>query len=432
MKSHLFKFIISVFCFLFFFLENGTSSVFFKHLGKSDGLSQISVVSISQDELGRMWFGTNEGLNCYDGTSIKAYKASTVENCDFLGNEIHSLLCDNKGNVFFTSEGNLIRFDLYKECFYNVGIKVTNLYSYGEDVYAVNRNSIFRWNREKNEFELYYEMKSSDSIICIYKTVNGRLWLGTNNGLYYIDDLFASPVCVIDEINVYSMYLDTKGNMWIATSNEGMFKVDKDLKIESGFNTSSKDIRCFIEDNDGNIWVGTYLGLNKIDTLGNVTNFKRGLFPGSLTYSSVFSLYKDHQSTIWVGTYYGGVHYFNNSTGLYKHYGESFVDNKLDGVNYPYVGNMVEDKRGNIWICTEGGGLNCLNRENDTFTYYLGDENGLNNTFLNLKCIEYDPENEKLYIGTHKRGAICYDIKSKEITHYNDYKTNGSSYNEIL
>ena len=47
------------------------SSVFcntnFKHLGKAEGLSQVSVLSICQDELGRMWFGTIEGLNCYDG-----------------------------------------------------------------------------------------------------------------------------------------------------------------------------------------------------------------------------------------------------------------------------------------------------------------------------------------------------------------------------
>ena len=42
-------------------------NVYFKHLGKTDGLSQISVISICQDELGRMWFGTLEGLSFYDG-----------------------------------------------------------------------------------------------------------------------------------------------------------------------------------------------------------------------------------------------------------------------------------------------------------------------------------------------------------------------------
>ena len=49
-------------------------NVYFKHLGKADGLSQISVVSICQDELGRMWFGTLEGLSCYDGNEMVVYK----------------------------------------------------------------------------------------------------------------------------------------------------------------------------------------------------------------------------------------------------------------------------------------------------------------------------------------------------------------------
>lgn len=51
-------------------------NVYFKHLGKTDGLSQISVISICQDELGRMWFGTLEGLSCYDGNSMTVYKPS--------------------------------------------------------------------------------------------------------------------------------------------------------------------------------------------------------------------------------------------------------------------------------------------------------------------------------------------------------------------
>ena len=51
-------------------------NIYFKHLGKTDGLPQISVVSICQDELGRMWFGTLEGLSCYNGNSMAVYKPS--------------------------------------------------------------------------------------------------------------------------------------------------------------------------------------------------------------------------------------------------------------------------------------------------------------------------------------------------------------------
>ena len=48
--------------------------VYFKHLGMSDGLSQVSVMSIYQDRLGRMWFGTREGVSVYDGERMRVYK----------------------------------------------------------------------------------------------------------------------------------------------------------------------------------------------------------------------------------------------------------------------------------------------------------------------------------------------------------------------
>lgn len=47
---------------------------FFKHIGYKDGLSQSSVMAIYQDLLGRMWFGTREGLNMYNGKQMTVYK----------------------------------------------------------------------------------------------------------------------------------------------------------------------------------------------------------------------------------------------------------------------------------------------------------------------------------------------------------------------
>ena len=46
----------------------------FKRLDSKDGLSQLSVLSIYQDKLGRMWFGTEEGVNIFDGYSVIPYK----------------------------------------------------------------------------------------------------------------------------------------------------------------------------------------------------------------------------------------------------------------------------------------------------------------------------------------------------------------------
>ena len=84
--------------------------MYFKHLGKTDGLSQISVISICQDELGRMWFGTLEGLSCYDGNSMTVYKPSQDSVRSFLGNNVDNLVSDKQGNLFFISDYALVRY----------------------------------------------------------------------------------------------------------------------------------------------------------------------------------------------------------------------------------------------------------------------------------------------------------------------------------
>ncbi|WP_308596817.1 two-component regulator propeller domain-containing protein [uncultured Parabacteroides sp.] len=54
----------------------GIYPIYFKHIGMREGLSQLSVMAIYQDNLGRMWFGTEEGISIYDGVRTTVYKPS--------------------------------------------------------------------------------------------------------------------------------------------------------------------------------------------------------------------------------------------------------------------------------------------------------------------------------------------------------------------
>lgn len=406
--------------------------VYFRHLGKSDGLSQISVISIGQDELGRMWFGTLEGLNCYDGYAIKVYKPSSLKANTFPGNEVHHLAC-GAGNVFFTSDQTLVRYDIRQETFHDLHLKASCLYSDSHNVWTAVRDSIFRWNASEKCFSFACHMPEGTSVTCLHAGKDGCLWIGTASGLYRWADGHQQPVCALPAIHVYSLYCDSKGRMWVATFRKGMYRLeanpDGGWTVRDNFALSSNDIRCFVEDDKGDIWIGTFNGLNRIRPDGQVTCYRKDAAPGAMQHSSVFSLFKDKQGTIWAGTYYGGVHYFHPDASLFRHYSEDI--GQRGDAGFSYVGNMVEDKRGNIWICTEGGGLNCWNSKTDTFTHFLSGKQG-ETYFPSLKCIEYDEQNDCLYIGTHKQGFLRFDIPTSTVQHYADYSRTGDSFNEII
>lgn len=404
-------------------------SVYFRHIGKSDGLSQQSVMSIYQDELGRMWFGTLEGISMYDGEKTTAFKPS-AEGLDIIGNETHFVTGDKQGNLLFTSDSMLVHYDIYQEkftCLRRGGAGC--LHGRGDKIWMATRDSVYTWNPAEKRFDYFYAIKGMGRIVQLYDEGKQGLWIGTTQGLYRLGRQEKIAICMIPNIHACAIYKDSRQQLWVADYRKGIYKLANGMltsyQAGAGNAISNNDVRSFVEDNQGNLWIATYLGLNKLDGNGLFTNYTRDVLPGSLKHSSIFSLYKDVQGTIWAGTYYGGAHYFNPETNLFSHYVENA--GRDDCLSYFFVGKMVEDKRHNLWICTEGGGLDFLDRKTRKFTRYTteGRENKI--PFNSLKCIAYDEKRDRLYIGTHTRGLFSLDIQTNQVKHFYNLKGVGNT-----
>lgn len=394
--------------------------IYFNHLGNSDGLSQINVLSIYQDETGAMWFGTVEGLCRYNGRETETFVSSS-KNKGLTQNIIYSICGDKRGNIYIRADYDLIKYNIHKQEFETIKQGGVRTFFYKDNtLWYVLDGSIRQY--KNNESEEYCKLdKSIGRVACMYIDGDNSIWLGSDKGITILySKNNQNKRNVLENISVTTIYKDSKQNIWVGSFNDGVYLLNKNARqmahythIAGQRSLSNNQIRTIIEDRSGKMWIGTFFGLNRYDPVIqdwsvyiHVDNI-----PHSISHTSIFSLYEDSQGTIWAGTYFGGVNYFNTDMNNFRFYNANHSSE--NHLSFPFVGRMAEDDSGNLWICTEGGGLNCLNLSTRRFSHYMYDGYNYESTSKNnLKSIWY--HQGKLYIGLHTGGLAIFDTKTKK------------------
>ena len=337
-----------------------SNAQYFQNLSVGNGLSQPSVMAIGQDTLGRMWFGTREGLNVYDGGKIKYYKGEVDNGKDgklWIGNSISSIVSENlvDGNkVYFISDFFLYAYDVQTELFCKIDNrgKVTAMTAYKGNILYAQRNNIFLYDLKTHKKSIYKILPESTSVNVI-EVDRDNMYVGTTDGIIIspFGALWEEQYLLPGE-DIYRIYEDSKHNLWIGTRMNGLYRrvndrIEKIPLCPNGINgIIDPQIREFVEDDDGNIWFGTFMGLQKYDIKNHTyaaVNIPQ--YAGGLNHPSIFSLFKDRQGNIWAGSYFGGVNYFNPTRNSVIHYDYQAKD--LSSLYYSYIGEMIMDKRGN-------------------------------------------------------------------------------------
>lgn len=404
---------------------------YFQHIGHPEGLSQSSVMAIYQDQLGRMWFGTREGINLFNKDKMTVYKGWVQqENSSgprlLIGNEVEFITGAANGDVFLTVDNTLLKFDIRKESFRSIRRNISALTSHRGEIWIAAHDSIFRYNPQSEQLE--FRLKTGLVDINYILIDGATLRIGTKNGLYAVEGK-GSVRCQIPGVDVYRIFKSSAQELWIACRTQGLYRISAQDQITqvpydpaSSTAIASMQIREFVEDRKGNIWFGTFNGLQKYDPhTGTYSLISQEQRPGGLSHSSIFSLYQDVQGTIWIGSYYGGVNYFNPDNNAFSYY--AYNPDRNDCLNYPFAGAMTEDNDRNLWICTDGGGLARLDRQSGTFTTFTAGVNSVPHN--NLKTICYDAKRDRLYIGTHMGGLSRYDRRTGRFYNYLDSDRQG-------
>jgi serine phosphatase RsbU (regulator of sigma subunit)/ligand-binding sensor domain-containing protein len=390
----------------------------FEHLSVKQGLSQADVNCILQDSKGFIWFGTQDGLNRYDGYGFRVFKHDPGDPNSLDESWIVSIGETPDGTLWIGTVGNprsLNRFDRLTETFSRVSLDSATLK--GERISAVRPS---------------------------YEDSFGEIWSGTlGNGLtrrnprtggiitYRHDP--ANPSSIADD-RVYSVVGDHMGEIWLGT-HEGLDRFDRnsgtfihyvhDEKNQGSLSDSW--VWPILEDRRRVLWVGTVRGgLNRFDRASErFVRFRHEESdPKSLSNDRLYSLYQDGSGLIWVGTAEHGVDRFNPELGAFSHYVHS-PSNPASLINNDVVSAFVT-RSGIPWIGTRGG-LERLNRSTETFTHFTHDVRDPHSITDNtVECMAED-RSGFLWIGTFAGGLDRFDPHSGQFTHFRHDPSNPKS-----
>ncbi|MCG8701939.1 MAG: response regulator, partial [Bacteroidales bacterium] len=380
------------------------------------GLSSDVVRSIYQDNDGFLWFLTPDGLNRYDGYTIKVFKPDFDKKDYFKTGDFHRACEDNDGNIWFSSYGT------------------------GINVYDKKNNKV-KVISDQSEPPLRL---SNNYIKSVYKDSRNQIWIANDYGI----DRYSSETKSITHFNntqrygkfnpdgiIHRFYEESQGRILSSIWEQGLlvynYQYDdfKLINLQKAANYHSIYIDrpiAFVEDDYGHIWIGTWeAGLLKakllndstIKILNHFTYDKKN--KNGLLGNIIFSLNKDQNGNIWVGTPYG-LNIIPNPEDDNPIFYEYTVETEKQ-VSSNGIKHIFRDNSGVMWLGTYGGGINKIVVNKTYFPGYTIPK--VNEQIQSQVCKSfYEDGNGDLFVGIRSLGFGLYHLDKKLYTPYQQLK----------
>jgi len=416
----------------------------FQRITINDGLSLSSVYDIYQDSKGFMWFGTEDGLNKYDGQSITVYGAHTDQHNLLANKWVEQIYEDKSGMIWLGSRGGLTRYNPRLGVFTAMRHDPEEPGTLSNDtitaIEADLQNEIwvgtYRGLNHVDRFtsEVQRIIPDDEDLVGLTSRISqflsdesGNFWIATYKGLYNYDRksglFFSENVDGIIDTSTCIYQMVKAGNfIWLAT-DRGLVKIDLSTArqhrlITPEFPEVDPVILKIVPDNLGQIWILT--GENLYCYSESEETLTRILSAGGTTHSLALEpkepLVLGPGGDLWFGTFGNGAYQIDPQTLTYKHYMHNPAD--PESLSENSINCIFLDRSGATWFGTFGAGISILNPYSNRFTLYKNNPFNTNSLISSFVWTICEATDHTLWVGTDAFGISCYFPERGTYVHY--------------
>ncbi len=245
---------------------------------------------------------------------------------------------------------------------------------------------------------------------------DNKLWVGTDGGgINVFEDgkrvnLFTKESHGLSHNVIQALLKDSRDNIWAGTFLKGInyydHRADRFTPVLID-GTNNQDIRCFYEDNNQQIWVGTSKGVYLLDAKDRTVIAHYNSENNGLPEDLVRSISQDHLGRVWIGTFGRGVAVFTPDMQVIAYF------NEQNGFHSNTINYIFADSRQRVWLAT-GNGLACFTGDDSLEYRVYGREDGLINTYT--RAITED-KSGNIWLSTNA-GISCFIPGTGEFQHW--------------
>jgi two-component sensor histidine kinase/ligand-binding sensor domain-containing protein len=376
----------------------------FERFGTQDGLSQPTIASITQAASGRIWIGTQDGLNVFDGYSFtrKDLGLNTTETVS--RSSIKSVFSSTKSNtIYFTAANTLFKIEpktVPKAVQTIEGEDLLKVIKVGNFIYIATARAAYRLDETSNQLEEIQGIEDSQ-IRTLAEVAPGSIYIGTDSAIYKLEDLVASKL-----LNVEARDIASKDQrIWIASGKNGTLVLDADGKITEWHKHATSgglpgtESRTILHTRGADTWIGTNEGILIIEKNGARRELQHNSNnQDSLSHNHVTSVFEDSNGTVWIGTF-NGLNKYSPDRNLFPLINQQSVHGLVDNS----IISFHEKPDGTLLIGTANG-ISSWSKSDDFLNQYSASALNLpDSRVMALKSIA-----ERILIGTMLGGAHAF------------------------